>query len=380
LTTRLLLVTADPGLQREGAAAAKRLGTPMDVLPTLEAALSWMLRPDQLCTHVLVPASMDPRRLDALAGMVDEVTSRPTPLLLLGGTDDQGPLVLAVEHSAFAAIEQTLRDYRPFVPEIMPALTAAELRTALHSGMLRMRFQPILDAASLEPIGMEALARLHHPTLGILRPKDFMPQAALSGQERTLTGIVAARAMLELRNLGGLPERNFSLNVPLISLCHPYAVERARELCAVVDVAPDCIVIEALETEAEPDMRVLGEAVERWRAVGFLVTIDDAGPRLKHWRKLVDLPFTGLKLDSLLAADQPETNAEAAEIVTAAKARGLFVTAEGIEDEAAMARMRGLGVDALQGFLFCRPLPARALPIWLAEWRAGLLPRPAAAA
>jgi EAL domain-containing protein (putative c-di-GMP-specific phosphodiesterase class I) len=379
LTTRLLLVTADPGLQREGAAAAKRLGTPMDVLPTLEAALSWMLRPDQLCTHVLVPASMDPRRIDALAGMVDEVTSRPTPLLLLGGTDDQGPLVLAVEHSAFAAIEQTLRDYRPFVPEIMPALTAAELRTALHSGMLRMRFQPILDAASLEPIGMEALARLHHPTLGILRPKDFMPQAALSGQERTLTGIVAARAMLELRNLGGLPERNFSLNVPLISLCHPYAVERARELCAVVDVAPDCIVIEALETEAEPDMRVLGEAVERWREVGFLVTIDDAGPRLKHWRKLVDLPFTGLKLDSLLAEDSPATNAEAADIVHTAKARGLFVTAEGIEDEAAMTRMRGLGVDALQGFLFCRPLPARALPIWLAEWRAGLLPRPAAA-
>jgi EAL domain-containing protein (putative c-di-GMP-specific phosphodiesterase class I) len=379
LTTRLLLVTADPGLQREGAAAAKRLGTPMDVLPTLEAALSWMLRPEQLCTHVLVPASMDRRRLDALAGMVDEVTSRPTPLLLLGGTDDQGPHVLAVEQGAFAAVEQTLRDYRPFVPEVMPALTAAELRTALHTGQLRMRFQPILDAASLEPIGMEALARLHHPTLGILRPKDFMPQAAMSGQERTLTGIVAARAMLELRNLQGLPERNFSLNVPLISLCHPYAVDRARELCAVVEVAPDCVVIEALETEAEPDFPMLGRAVERWRDAGFLVAIDDAGPRLRHWRKLLDLPFTGLKLDSLLAVDSPQAKAEAAEIVHAAKARGLFVTAEGIEDEAAMTRMRGLGVDALQGFLFCRPLPARALPIWLHEWRAGLLPRPALA-
>jgi EAL domain-containing protein (putative c-di-GMP-specific phosphodiesterase class I) len=379
LTTRLLLVTADPGLQREGAAAATRLGTPMDVLPTLEAALSWMLRPEQLCTHVLVPASMDRRRLDALAGMVDEVTSRPTPLLLLGGTDDQGPHVLAVEQGAFAAVEQTLRDYRPFVPEVMPALTAAELRTALHTGQLRMRFQPILDAASLEPIGMEALARLHHPTLGILRPKDFMPQAAMSGQERTLTGIVAARAMLELRNLQGLPERNFSLNVPLISLCHPYAVDRARELCAVVEVAPDCVVIEALETEAEPDFPMLGRAVERWRDAGFLVAIDDAGPRLRHWRKLLDLPFTGLKLDSLLAVDSPQAKAEAAEIVHAAKARGLFVTAEGIEDEAAMTRMRGLGVDALQGFLFCRPLPARALPIWLHEWRAGLLPRPALA-
>ena len=379
MSTRLLLVTADPALQREAAAAAKRLGTPMDVLPTLEAALSWMLRPDQLCTHVLVPASMDPQRIDALAGMVDEVTSLPTPLLLLGGTDDQGPSVLAVEQGAFAAVEQTLRDYRPFVPEKMPELTADELRWSLHNGLLRMRFQPILDAASLEPIGMEALARLHHPNLGILRPKDFMPQATLSGQERTLTGIVAARAMLELRGLPGLPERNYSLNVPLSSLCHIYAVDRARELCAVVNVTPERIVIEVLETETVPDLRELATAVERWRKAGFLLTIDDAGPRLPHWRLLLDLPFTGVKLDSVLTADTSDAADEAASITDVAKRKGLFVTAEGIEDEAAMQRMRGIGVDALQGFLFCRPLPARAVPIWLREWRAGLLPRPAAA-
>jgi EAL domain-containing protein (putative c-di-GMP-specific phosphodiesterase class I) len=67
---------------------------------------------------------------------------------------------------------------------------------------------------------------------------------------------------------------------------------------------------------------------------------------------------------------------DAARIVEAAKAHGLFVTAEGIETDAAMARMGGLGVDAMQGFLFCRPLPARAVPIWLKEWQAGLLPRP----
>jgi EAL domain-containing protein (putative c-di-GMP-specific phosphodiesterase class I) len=379
VNTRLLLVTADAALQDEARAAAKRLGTPMDVLPTLEAALSWLLRPDQLCTHVLVPVSMDPQRIDALAGMVDEVTSRPTPLLLLGGTDTQGPSVLPVDEGAFAAIEQTLREHRPFVPEKMPELTADELRDALHSGLLRMRFQPIVDAATFDPIGMEALARLHHPTLGILRPKDFMPQAIQSGQERTLTGIVAARAMLELRSLPGLPERNFSLNVPLTSLCHVYAVDRARELCAVAGASPDMIVIEVLETDTLPDLRELATTVERWRNAGFLVTIDDAGPRLPHWRALLDLPFTGLKLDSLLAADVAGMD-EAARISDAAKERGLFVTAEGIEDEAAMRRMRGLGVDAMQGFLFCRPLPARAVPIWLREWKAGLLPRPAVAA
>jgi EAL domain-containing protein (putative c-di-GMP-specific phosphodiesterase class I) len=374
VNTRLLLVTAEPALQQDASAAAARLGTPIDVLPNLEAALSWLLRPTQLCTHVLVPANMDPQRLDALAGMVDEVTSTPTPLLMLGAADHQGPSVLAVEPGAFAAIAQTLRDYRPFVPEKMPDLTAGALRTALHGGQLRMRFQPILDAATLEPIGLEALARLHHPTLGILRPKDFMPQAVTSGQERTLTSIVAARAMLDLRGLPGLPERNFSLNVPLSSLCHADAVTRARELCAVMGVRPEQIVMELLETEALPDLRSLGAAVGRWRTAGFMVSIDDAGPRLAHWRALVELPFTGLKLDGALAGD---AGGLAGEIVEAAKRAGLTVTAEGIEDEAAMERMRALGVDALQGFLFCRPLPARALPIWLAEWRAGVLARPA---
>jgi EAL domain-containing protein (putative c-di-GMP-specific phosphodiesterase class I) len=376
VTTRLLLVTADPVLRGEAEAAARRLGTPIDVLPTLDAALSWLLRPEQLCSHVLAPASMSARAIDALAGMVDEVTSLPTPLLLLGGTDDQGPAVIAVQPGAFAAIEETLRDYRPFVPEKLPALTAAALRAALHQGLMRMRFQPIVDAASLEPVGMEALARLHHPVHGILRPSEFMPQAIASGQERTLTGIVAARALLDLRGLPGLPESGFSLNVPITSFCHRYTVERAGEILAVIGGKPSQIVIELLETDTAPDLAVLTQALERWRGAGFMVTIDDAGPRLPHWGLLVDLPFTGIKLDSVLALDTPEAAAEAAAITNAAKRRGLTVTAEGIEDVDALHRMRKLGVDAVQGFLFCRPLPARAVPIWLAEWRDGLLPRP----
>jgi EAL domain-containing protein (putative c-di-GMP-specific phosphodiesterase class I) len=347
----------------------------MDVLPTLDAALSWLLRSDQLCTHVLALGTMDPQGLDALAGMVDEVTSVPTPLLLLGGTDPHGPSVLPVEPGAFAAVEQTLRDYRPFVPAETPALTDAALRAALHGGLLRMRFQPIVDAVRFDPIGMEALARLHHPLLGILRPNEFMPQATRSGQERALTGIVAARAMLELRTLRGMPALQFGLNVPLASLVHAQAVERAQELCAVVGASPERIVIELLETDALPDLPTLASAVEHWRRAGFQVTIDDAGPRLPHWRQLLDLPFTGLKLDGIFGADAALLD-EAETIVTAAKRRGLFVTAEGIEDEAGLRRMQGLGADALQGFLFCRPLPARAMPIWLREWQAGLLPRP----
>ena len=377
-TTRLLLVGDEPALKATATEAAANLGVPLDVMPDVDAALAWLLQPAHLCTHVLAPASLSPQRLDALAGMVDEVTSRPTPLLLLGADPEQsqGSSVLAVPQASAAAIEQAVRSLRPFVPAEPPGLTAAMLQTALHGGMIRMRFQPVVSAVTLEPIGLEALARLHHPDLGILHPRHFIQLAADTGQERALTGIAAAATMVELGRIPGLPERHFGINVSLPTLCHAFATERALEMCAAAGLQPDQVAIEVLETEAEPDMRLLGQSVERWRDAGFFVTIDDAGPRLPHWKQLLELPFSSLKLDGALAAPSADADVMAGEIVLAAKRRGLFVIAEGIEDEAALVRMRGLGVDALQGFLFCRPLPARALPIWLRAWRAGHLARP----
>jgi cyclic di-GMP phosphodiesterase Gmr len=98
-------------------------------------------------------------------------------------------------------------------------------------------------------------------------------------------------------------------------------------------------------------------------SAGFRIAIDDAGPALPHWRDMLQLPFNALKLDGTIAGDASLS----AEIVDAAKRAGLFVVAEGIEDEATAQRMRGLGVDALQGFLYSRPLPAMALPLWMAQ-------------
>jgi EAL domain-containing protein (putative c-di-GMP-specific phosphodiesterase class I) len=379
--TRLLLVGDEPALEAAATEAAAKLGVPLDIMPDVDSALAWLLMPAHLCTHVLAPASLSPQRLDALAGMVDEVTSRPTPLLLLGADPEQaqGSSVLAMTRASAAAIEQAVRSLRPFVPQEPPELSAAMLKNALHGGMIRMRFQPVLDADTLEPVGLEALARLHHPDLGILHPRHFIQLAADTGQERALTGIAAAATMVELGRIPGLPQRHFGINVSLPTLCHAHATERALEMCAAAGLQPDQVAIEVLETEAEPDMRLLGHSVERWRKAGFFVTIDDAGPRLPHWERLLDLPFSSLKLDGALAGPLPEALDFAGEIVRAAKRHGMFVIAEGIEDEAALARMRGLGVDALQGFLFCRPLPARALPIWLRAWRAGLLARPRAA-
>jgi EAL domain-containing protein (putative c-di-GMP-specific phosphodiesterase class I) len=95
---------------------------------------------------------------------------------------------------------------------------------------------------------------------------------------------------------------------------------------------------------------------------------------------LLDLPFTGVKLDKdlvrLLVVDDAGSCAFTQRVVGLAKARGLTVTAEGVEDVATWNRLADIGVDQVQGFLVARPLMAVALPIWLRRWsRRKSLPR-----
>jgi EAL domain-containing protein (putative c-di-GMP-specific phosphodiesterase class I) len=82
---------------------------------------------------------------------------------------------------------------------------------------------------------------------------------------------------------------------------------------------------------------------------------------------MLDLDVTSVKLDGRLGSDIAYFDL-AATITETARARGLAVVAEGIEDEPALARMRAIGVTSVQGFLFSRPLPGMAVPIWLEGW------------
>jgi EAL domain-containing protein (putative c-di-GMP-specific phosphodiesterase class I) len=366
---RLLLVGSDAALYREAAAAAFMLGAALDQSPDLDAAIARLLGPDAIFSHVLAPASMAPAETDALAGMADEVTPTLTRLLLLGAAEDRGPTEVAVPMANAAGIVAAVRGTRRTPKPADIELTAEQVKASLESGNLRMRFQPVVDATTFEPLAMEALARLHHPVLGILRPQDFMPIAIASGLEGELTGAAAERTLQDLRPLSGLSGLYFAFNTPLPILLLDGAAERAAELCGQAGLPTSLLVVEVLETLTMPDYRALAVAMEEWSAAGFHLTIDDAGPRLPHWRELMDMPFTGVKLDGILAEDTPEAVRLAAEITTLARQQRKYVIAEGVENQAAARRLRDLGVNALQGFYFSRPLPARAVPLWLASWK-----------
>ena len=115
----------------------------------------------------------------------------------------------------------------------------------------------------------------------------------------------------------------------------------------------------------------LGRAIERLRGAGYGVVIDDIQPTVPRLQALLELPFTGVKLDKdlvQLLADDTELHDFTRQTVDTARSRGLNVTAEGVEDPAAWRLLVDLGVDMAQGFLIARPLLAVAVPVWLRRW------------
>jgi len=375
LQYRLLLAgDDDPALVDEVTDAARNLPASLDIMPTLDTSLAWLLHPFPPVTHVLAPASLPIADIDVLAGMVDEVTHGRACVILLGESPDigrgtGGKGLVHIDCASANVIEQVVRDYPAAHSELL-SISEADLRGALRGGHLRVRFQPVLNANSLQMTGVEALARLHHPALGILLPSQFMQRAIDTGLERTLSTMAAARAVMDLRGEAFMQHRTIAFNVPLATFLTADGPARALEICAIAAHPASRVVIELVETMHVPDLRALARAVENWREAGFKVTIDDAGPRLPHWRELLSLPFTSVKLDGALA-DAPDDDLRMAEdIVAAAQQNGLGVVAEGIENDAALQRVRAMGVDEVQGYFFCRPIPAPALRTWAAAWDA----------
>ena len=364
---RYLFVGSDAAWQSTAEAAASRLGARLDVQPDVKSALVSMLALNQAYEHVLAVGPLRSRAMDALAGMLDEVTMRPTPLLLLGCSSSGTAMPVECVHRPDVDAVAAALTARAPVHSGRPPLDPAELASTLHAGGLRMRFQPILRAADLVPIGLEALARLHHNQRGILHPKDFIPLTVACGRERVLTGIAAARTFLEIGARLRETDLFVTINLPLSTVMNEFAIRRGVELCAVAEVRPQQIMLEVLESSTAPDVERLHAALVAWRLAGFRIAIDDAGPALPHWRALLDLPFDALKLDGAMVNDPAQQGLLEA-IVSEARKRGRYLVAEGIEDQTCLDRVRSLGVDAVQGFLFSRPLPAMAVPIWLDRW------------
>ncbi len=243
-----------------------------------------------------------------------------------------------------------------------------DLRQAVARNQFELYFQPKIDAPSGEITGAEALLRWHHPQRGMVSPAVFIPIAERHGLIGTLGQWVIEEACRQARAWRdqGLRMR-VAINLSVHQLRQPDLAERIARALQKHQINPQLLTCEITESVAMEDAEGTMRIFEKLAAVGVNISIDDFGTGYSSLAYLRKLPAGELKIDRSFVLDL-ETSADARAVVDAvvklAQALGLKVVAEGVETEAQNQILRSLGCDELQGYLFARPMSAKALALW----------------
>jgi EAL domain-containing protein (putative c-di-GMP-specific phosphodiesterase class I) len=255
----------------------------------------------------------------------------------------------------------------PHSPRRLAMMT--DLGEAIRKSQLVLHFQPRVSIAQQKLVGMEALVRWQHPTLGLVPPAQFIPLAEMSESIRPLTWWVleAALAQQNLWVKQGLPLRvavNFSAR-HLIDDAYPGQIKR---LLARYGTDPDAIELEITESAIIADPGRAMNILTRIHALGVRLSIDDFGTGYSSLSYLRRLPLHALKIDqsfvSQMTRSVHDTIIVRSTIALAHNLR-LTVIAEGVEDAATLDQLASYHCDEAQGFHVARPMPPEDLTHWL---------------
>lgn len=369
----LLLVSASKSWTQAVQDAAAELGGGVSSCDAKGAVIRLACMAPHYSHLLLHPDSAD-GLLNELVNLTAGDRDSSTEMLLLGTAETSRPRIGIIRSADRGAVRQALAPHPAHALELdKDPMHLTELREALDGAMIETRYQPIVRLADRQPVALEALARLNHPTRGTLPPDEFVPQIEAAGLAARLTDLVANRALADIAGpLLAAHRLDVTLNFPLDVLLVPDALDRLDTGRRAAGVAVEQVIIELTESRSVDDLAALRGVLERLRADGYRVSIDDVSPAVPHVAELLELPFNGLKLDKAVVRYMPQEQALQAFVqrtMDVARARHLSVVAEGVEDIATWRRMLALGADFAQGFLVARPLPAAAVPIWLEAWR-----------
>jgi diguanylate cyclase len=234
------------------------------------------------------------------------------------------------------------------------------LRDALPLGEIVLFYQPILDLSKGKVTAAEALARWRHPTRGVLPPGVFLGLIADAGLLSAFTNSVLDQAFTQqaLWAAGGY-DIGVSVNISPASLLDEELPDRIGALLAAHGVNPARITLEIIEDSFIDNPEQAMVILERMRALGVDLSIDDFGTGFSSLTYMRRLPVSELKLDRTFLIGAPRDKRAVAVIrstVDLAHALGLRIVAEGIETLDSLALVDDLGCDAAQGYLMGRPV------------------------
>ena len=248
----------------------------------------------------------------------------------------------------------------------------AKLRQAERNGELRVFYQPQVDTATEDIVGMEALIRWEHPELGMISPGFFIPLAEETGLIIPIGEWVLRAACQDARRWQlrySLPLR-ISVNLSPLQLRQPNLVGLVASVLEETGVPAALLDLEVTESISVKSIPNLLETLQALRELGCQISIDDFGTGQSSLDYIKRFPADRIKIDQAFVRNiglDPDDEAIVQATIGMAHNLNRAVVAEGVEIEAHLDFLRDLGCEVLQGYLFCRPLPAVSFESLLSE-------------
>jgi len=235
------------------------------------------------------------------------------------------------------------------------------LRLALDKKELFLVYQPQMDIVSGKIIGLEALLRWQHPTLGLVLPDKFIRIAENCGLIVPIGEWVLRTACSQARKWQdeGIPAVPVAVNVSAVQFRQEDFCELIRRVLHDTGLAPQYLELELTESLLLANADLMLSVVQELKAMGVTLAIDDFGTGYSSFSYLRQFRVSKLKIDRVFIRDvavSPDDAAITTAIISMAKSLRLKVIAEGVEDEAQMSFLRAHQCDEIQGYYFSKPL------------------------
>ena len=280
--------------------------------------------------------------------------------------EDVETLFKAADAAMFQAKQNGRNNYRFFTADIhnrssRVLLLENALRNAHLRGELSLHYQPQISLKTGEILGVEALLRWNHPTLGAISPAEFIPIAEESGQIILIGEWVLRTAVTRMKQWieSGIKPMSAAINLSAAQFHHPRLALMIQTILDEVQLAASYVELELTEsiTAQDPDKAIV--TMNELHAKGILMSIDDFGTGYSSLSYLKKFKVNRLKIDQSFIRDISKDDDDKAIVITIialAKSLGLHTIAEGVETQEQLEFLIEQGCEEAQGYYFSKPL------------------------
>ncbi len=334
-----------------------------------------------------VEASLAAARITAALAMPLTIGKRQVPMsasmglsLYPDNAKDIDTLIKQADAAMYKAKRAGRATYRFFSADIDKLaeerlMHSTALREAIASEALSLHYQPQICTRDGAIHGVEALARWHDPVLGQVSPSKFIPLAEECGliEQIGVWSIKQACQQMAAWRRAGLDIPCISVNLSPINFQNVNLAALVAQILAANELPAKMLMLEITEGVILNERATVIATMNELRNMGVGLSLDDFGTGYSSLSRLAQLPIHELKIDRGFMRDL-ENNSGTRAIVTAVVRVGqsldVTVVAEGVETEAQRRLLAELGCDAMQGFLFAKPMAAGGFGRWLLDYSA----------